>query len=390
MTALAVWSSISTTVAAVEQRRRSLRDALERTKIRVALVKSIAYQDLYTINREKEPQALLRSSLQRIGPLGLFKILSGMFFLVRVPKEAETHIFEEKYEALNEKDRRHYFGLMDQQRSNSIDVDEIDFGEFDVVIALETCVPSRIVAAHPKVLWATMVEDHNRQHYHLYNRRCPDGYDIFLNLMSGPSLRSLVRRRHSIDWSYSFTGSNVLSEIYPDLGKTDIIHVEDHQDMRRIRKIGKDSKWMFFTEGAQNAEAYARSLVRSRVFFAPEPNRPLGGLAAIDAASAGAVVVANRRSMWNPYVVTKNCDCNNMADGIKIVRRLMESEELLRNEREKQDARLDWFVLSRPWWQIMDFLTEGKKKKKVTEKLMALPAVSDFIGERCHEEDLKS
>lgn len=142
--------------------------------------------------------------------------------------------------------------------------------------------------------------------YRPYLRKPPYGYDYFFTQRYSPNPQNLWQGKHAIDISYGFKRPGDVLKLFPDVQKRTFIHVEDHQDLEGIRaegvKYGLDPDCMRSAHGTSCLQ-YLKSLAESRVFFAPNSSRPLGGLANVDAAASGCILVGNRRDLWNPCLI---------------------------------------------------------------------------------------
>lgn len=63
-------------------------------KPKIALLKQEVYQDLYVCPvTEKDPEAILLSSMGRVGPIGLMAELDADFYIIKEEREWETQIY---------------------------------------------------------------------------------------------------------------------------------------------------------------------------------------------------------------------------------------------------------------------------------------------------------
>lgn len=176
--------------------------------------------------------------------------------------------------------------------------------------------------------------------YRDYLRKPPSGYDYFFTQRYGPNPQNLWQGKHAIDISYGFKRASDVSQLFPHVEKKPLVHVEDHQDLERIRMMaerhGLDPAAFRSAHGTSCID-YLRSLAESRVFFAPSSSRPLGGLANLDSVAADCVVLANRRDLWNPGFGSSAASCT-----IEALREFMTESEpaLFQATLLEQQARL--------------------------------------------------
>lgn len=323
--------------------------------LRVALVKQTTYGDLYSNPAATTPRELLESSWHRPGPIGLFTRFNARFIIVQPEADPECRVGEEKLAyAVNDPARAKYDAVRKAvQSAAAVSAESVDWSAFDLVIAIENAVPARLTRRYPQVLWATLLEHHRMAPFASYLRQPPPGYDAFLNLRYGPNPQSMRRRGHVIDWPYNFNFPDGLAGLYPEIAKENRVFLEDHQtaDVRAAFSAGSNRK----SEGESEPLALAqflREMVRSKVFCAVSPSRPLGGLALIDAVASGCVVLANRSLLWNPFLVTRETDLRRATEAADFARRILDDEALYRRIRGEQTRRLAWFCHERPLRQI--------------------------------------
>jgi hypothetical protein len=357
---VAAWSAGCRMLAGRERRFFEKTDADRRQAVfapslRVALVKQTTYSDLYSDPTAVTPRSLLESSWHRTGPLGLFTCFSSRFFIVRPEPDAECRVGNEK----------HAYGFSDAvraaddarrqaaQEAVAVGVDEVNWSDFDVVIAIENAVPARVTQQHPRVLWATLLEHHRMAPFRDYLRQPPPGYDAFLNLRFGPNPQSLFRRPHVIDWPYNFNSPQGLADLYPAAQRKNVVVLEDHQDDAMKRAItGRGYRWSGGEITTQTLRRFVETLTQAKVFCAARPSRPLGGLALIDAVAAGCVVIADRNRLWNPFLITGQSQVSDALDAAKLAARLLVDDELFGKMQSEQICRLAWFCHERPLRQI--------------------------------------
>lgn len=147
-------------------------------------------------------------------------------------------------------------------------------------------------------------------------------------------------------------------KLFPGLEKKPLIHVEDHQDLNAIcceaKKQGLDPSIFRSAHGTSCLE-YLKSLAACQVYFAPNSSRPLGGLANVDAAAAGCIIVGNRRDLWNPVLLSI---LPRHADDLLMIFRQDATCMRTTIERKKQEVRLYRFIQSRASRQLLSAIND--------------------------------
>jgi hypothetical protein len=204
-----------------------------------------------------------------------------------------------------------------------------------------------------------------------YLRQPPPGYDAFLNLRYGPNPQSVRRREYVSDWPHNFNGPVGLAGLYPEIVKENRAFLEDHQtaDVRTAFPAGSNRKSGAESEPLALAQPL-KDMVRSKVFCAASPSRPLGGLALIDAVASGCVVLADRSLLWNPFLVMRETDLRQATEAAEFARRIMDDEALYRRIHAEQTRRLPWFCFERPLRQIAELIRSVPRSLSAADHLL--------------------
>ncbi|MEC7230769.1 MAG: hypothetical protein VXV91_06205 [Verrucomicrobiota bacterium] len=328
---------------------------------KIALVKQANYTDLYTDPDAKTIYELLESSTMRTGPTGFWPDGKPHFFIVYDQPDSESRIWEwklqfERHNPANHASREKVRAL---QRQRAIAPDDVDWGQFDLVVSIENAIPARITRQFPQTKWATFLEHHRMPQYLAYLRQPPPGYDFFFTQRYGPNPQNLCQGKHAIDISYGFKRAGDVMKLFPNVEKKPIVHVEDHQDLDLIRDkaadLGMDPSIFHKAQGSSCLE-YLRALAESMVLFAPSSSRPLGGLANIDAAAASCILVGNRRDLWNPYLISPMMHCSELTVGLKLVNRIFHDPKFKLKLLNEQKRLFSTFVIKRCSSQISSSL----------------------------------
>lgn len=328
-----------------------------KSTLRVALVKQSTYCDLYTDPTAQSAAELLASSIHRTGPIGLFVNFITEFIIVHPEPDPECKVWEEKlaYETAGSERAERFPRIRSQQEAGAVRAAEVDWSQFDCVIAIENAVPAAVTKKHPSVVWCTLLEHHRMALYKSYLRSPPVGYDAFLNLRYGPNPRSALRKPHSIDFPYGLNSVGGLRTIYSDVPKVERqVMLEDHQDFVQLAPllVKKQLRWKQGGEIAGSLHGYHERLASSQILLAPRSNRPLGGLAALDAAALDCLIIGRRADLWNPYIILPELDISNLRLAVDLAAELVVDRPRYDALLAQQSARLNWFGWVRPLSQL--------------------------------------
>jgi hypothetical protein len=320
-------------------------------KLRIVLVKSSDCRELYSKATPCKAAELLASSTWRSGPFGLFTQLDADFIIVRPSTSPECNVYERRDKNYPNTQRLRAL-CRESQDAVAVNSTTVDWSKYDVVIAYDNAIPSNIAQRYPTVFWATIHEDHRMISYAQNRNKLPVGYDAFLNLRLGPSPHDWRRRQWEIDFSYGFKGLGGFSNLFDTVQKKNQICVEDHHTNFDCEVAQKRLSVPVSRPLATGLMDYLCKVKSAKVFWIPEPDRPLGGLAALDAAALGCVVVANRNRIWNAHTILPELHCKGWIEGAQLVERLLVDNEYFASCLNAQSILLNYYNFRRPLGQL--------------------------------------
>lgn len=183
-------------------------------KFKLAFVKQDVYADLY-YGKEGNKEFFLQS-LQRSGPLALFTEFDSEFYIVSSDetegfwREKVTccgHKTFEQWEDVRNEQLLLSDGSKLSQSEMSVPLSDIDFDRFDVVIAVDACIPKGVLQKYNRPLWAYYISEPCMNAYKQSKLSVISGYDVFLNQMFRPEGHPeylLSESSHEIDFPYAF------------------------------------------------------------------------------------------------------------------------------------------------------------------------------------------
>jgi hypothetical protein len=337
------------------ERVADVRPALPPIRVRIALAKSWRYTDLYSYSGPDASgtRSLIGSSNFRSGPIGLFVDFGAEYFILASPESAGNAIETEKQH--RGYIRPHHPALQEAQRRVAIRPESVDWGRFDLVIAIEDSVPAGVTERYPATLWATLVEDHSLTAFSKYMDHPPTGYDCFLNQHFGPTPRSWRRKQHVIEWCYSYASPGCVRRLLPEVNKEDLVMIDAHEDLCEVR-LSPLCDLPLVQAGGRSPLDHLSLLAKARFYLCPSPSSRRWGNALVEAASAGCVLVGNRRAFWNPCLITPDLHCEDYGAAARLVSRLRSDKNYYERALASQEDRLRRFVWERPFEQVRQYL----------------------------------
>lgn len=344
--------------------------------LRVALVKQSSYCDLYRDPSTCDPLELLKSSIHRTGPIGLFVHFDAKFLIVHPESDPECRVWEEKlaYERPGTERAQRFPQYREAQAAVAVAANSVDWAKFDLVIAIENAVPARITQRYPSVLWCTLLEHHKLKPYRDYLRCPPTGYDVFLNLRFGPNPQSLERKPHVVDFPYGLNDVEGLAQLFRHVEKgPSTVLLEDHQPVEVMRALLSGTGLHLVPPGPSSGSllAYLERLAGAECLIAPCSKRPLGGLASIDAAAMDVLVIGNRHQCWNPFIYLPELQAASPKAAVDLAQRISADPEWRDALLVSQRQRLHWFAWVRPLRQLLAAAQSGNRKLSLMDQRAA-------------------
>lgn len=176
------------------------------TDLKYAMVKQDCFEDLYCCNPDDDPDTKVRSTIYRIGQASLFTKYNADLYIVKEEKDPECQSWRQgkifaqksgdgKQPAELRYNVEHYRKYAERHKPFTRKCEDIDWGQYDVVISHDIAVPVRITAKYPKVLWCYMIQDHHDGGVEL-------GYDVRFTQHIGGAITPCARG-YRLDFPYT-------------------------------------------------------------------------------------------------------------------------------------------------------------------------------------------
>lgn len=345
--ALAGWDAVA---RALETRERTGRGVAASEGLRCAVAKQVTYMDLFT-RVEGSPLQVVTSSRHRSGPVGLISDLRADCHVLAVDDAEECQAWREK----REKESRHdWDARVREQLEVAVPADSVDWSRYDMVLAIENAIPSRVALAHPNTLFATMMEHHRMRAYRQALRRLPSGYLCLFNQRFGPTLATAFRPPHVVEWPYSLMRDGTIRRLLDptETGEGAAVLVDGSQDDSVAAAARARYGSRVAISGGRSLREHLGLVAGARVFMAPRSWRPLWGNAGIEAAAADCVVVGRRADLWNPSMIAPCADTPSLEAAWRVTDRLLADEAFFAERLAEQRRRVRWYAFERPMRQL--------------------------------------
>jgi hypothetical protein len=299
--------------------------------MKIAVVKSQIYQDLWVTNITSDPIELYKTSMMRCPPIGLAEAYNADFIIV---KESDEYPCQHNKNCLPEqyKDNMKYsteiknpsLPFLDNtfHKHVSLDavshsVDDIDWVKYDIVFCINTCIPDRIIEQYPKTLWCYWVGENN---WDLMHNKIGN-YDIILN-------QDVTRHdlpNYSVGFPYSYIGPYTMETIGKSLmsvesiGKHGIYMEINNTEDRPVKNIPNEFQRvsekcsMDIIVHSQNILENAKRINKSK-YFVKLLGRLIRGNGLLECISAGTLILANRSLIILNSLVLPECHIETVED----------------------------------------------------------------------------
>jgi hypothetical protein len=321
---------------------------------RICLVKQHTTYDLYT-ETGPDLRAIVASSNFRSGPIGLFEAFDCDFRVVW--EDAAPECSEGK---------RHWESYVRgwqlwPPRLVPEEADDIDWGQYDAVVAVDVALPGRIVRAYPQVLWCHYFIEGGPEALDLWARGSPRyGYNVFITQRLGKAgyglgsraLAHLSRtRRGLLDAPYFLQSSTSVARLFgdPNRRREGVCLSLHSQDIVSPAEITRLEEFGPVRTPRGELETVLEALAESRYFVIHPRNKRTCGNALIEAISAGCLALAPSSSLWGyPEIVLPQLDYQDFDGLIAVIRAHGESSSLHEAHRAAQAALIDQWCYRNP------------------------------------------
>jgi hypothetical protein len=345
--------------------------------MKIALVKQDVYQDLYVAGRTATPEELLFSSIMRVGPIGLFTRLNADFLIVKEATTPECRAWEHvipHYPAawFRELQTRPFAqtsfpearflepGTRASHADFAVACEDVNWGDYDVVISINFSIPTAIIARYPRVLWCYMVGEAN-----VFCDRVHFDYDVCLN----QETRGVVAAGQGvIDFPYTFLGPDCLDRlmarvlgrpstrqgIFAEINSFTERPVRDAGHLRPLESTGHPIRLH-----RQSIRENLTQLYDTK-YFVKIGGRKIRGNSVIEAISSGAVVLMNPSELHHSQFLPSSAWVYTVDDALARIHHLDANPAAYEALRAEQRARLQAFAIDGPLESLQNALREKR------------------------------
>ncbi len=356
---------------------------------KIALVKQNVYQDLYVTN-SKSPREIIDSSIRRCGPVGLLVDCKAHFFIVNVKDNQECNVWKQKFYDCKQEpisfyqnfanERMNVGGKSISQKELSVDIEDIRWGEYDIVISIDVCFPSSFTKLYPKVLWCYMPGEPCMKIYSKSILKILDGYDVFLNQelpyypityrdwLRIPFYRSFnlpfytpkkwkPSKEIQLDFPYTLSRFDSIERIYSkNQTKTGIAFEFYSYKQLNVSCLMQDKKLQILKDGmSKKMERRLVSLTQTK-YFVTDSDQYKRGNGLVEAMSAGCLCLSTKGQYLKNYqkLMGDLGSFNNIDEIFEFIEWLENDSEKFSHHKSEQDKRVNYRCFELPLKRLFE------------------------------------
>lgn len=347
--------------------------------MKFAFVKQDVYQDLYVAGPTAQPDEILFSSLSRVGPVGLFTLQQTDFLIVREEPTVECRAWERiipnyRPEWFRQLRDRHFSetdfpearifepGSPHRHSDFAVNVADVDWNAYDIVVGINFPIPRAIVERHRSVLWCYMVGEANMFMDHRYA-----GYDVALN----QETRGVIANRPGIvDFPYSFVGPDCLERLMaraldrPSERRGIFLEINSIAE-RPATRIPPHLEPLLASGHPvrlhrQNIRDNLQQLYDAK-YFVKSGGRFIRGNSVIEAISCGALVLMNPAELHHAQLLPASCWVHSLEEIVAKIAGLERDPVTYATMLAEQRARVQAFVVDAPLESLRNCLAAKRQ-----------------------------
>jgi hypothetical protein len=317
----------------------------------------------------------------RCSPIGLLELAQTEFIIVKESQEPPCQVIrscipdqfkdnlkysrESKNPSLPFLDETFHKDLSIDEISHSSD--DIDWGQYQIVLTINACVPDRVLALYPRVLWCYYVGENDGRIDTLLGK-----YDVILNQ---DVMRSNLPA-HSVGFPYTYVGPTTIEDLNRrgldnDVSKRGIFMEINNTQERPVRTIPAAFAEIAAQTGQpiichdQNIIANTKNLYGAK-YFVKLMGRWIRGNSVMETISAGTLVLANRHLVSYADLIPVVCHVETKEDVIAKIAYFENHPEKYATLVRLQRALLEKFYYRRP----LNLLIDKYKAKTMCQRIL--------------------
>jgi hypothetical protein len=335
--------------------------------MKVAVVKSTRYNDLWATHKTNDPFEVYKTTLMRCSQIGLSDFFDTDYIIVKesfeYPCQEIIYGWEQKNRhslRYNKKGKHLDLPFLDDTYHNHItleevshEVDAIDWEKYNIVITLNACVPERITKKYPTILWCYYVSENDDDK----TDRLLNGYRLLLNQDVCKPMRD-----HEIGFPYSFCGTHTIRSIGKRLGvherkgffielnnSTERPFLHPQKEFLQIEKETQQPILLHHQNILENCKRLCRAKYYVKLF-----GRKIRGNGITEAISAGCLLLMNKSLVMYSDLIMDECHVETTEDVIRKINEFEKDKDLYNRILVKQRHYFTKYYVETPILSLMN------------------------------------
>jgi hypothetical protein len=337
--------------------------------LRIALVKPEGVNDLYRYTAKPSAASAILTSPQRSGPVGLLTRFNTDWWIARNTSDPAMQVWTERRfcnvrmwsdeTAASGFARRPFVdpgsGRTTTQHDIAVDIDEIPWQAYDVVIAYDAVVPPRITSRFPGVLWCYYICEPGMPSFRRSLFAALPGYDLFLNQRFRKHRLFFPNARHVIDFPYHlqyypcFTDAGFAGPTSRSGTALECTAAEDFrsESMRVLEAFGPVRRPF------GGIDRVLQALTASKYWVKVGP-LPRWGNGMIEAIAAGCLAIGDPRLQFHSSLFTQRTVAHSLEDVRLLLDYYESDDDAYFREVELQRSLVNNFCFDRPLSELVE------------------------------------
>jgi hypothetical protein len=373
--------------------RQKLKKILARPP-RIAVVKQDVQSDLYCCSRGSPPEEIVFSTLMRTGPVALFTAMSADFLVVETEPDPECGAWKQpatecRWMSLNSLEllRQSVPGRGYGQGEFAVSAAEIQWSDYDIVISIDVSVPARITRNYPSVAWCYYVREPKTSAYGLSQVVPVSGWDLFLNQRFRLKNEHAGLLPHEIEFPYYLQYPGCFNSLVLPAAENDSdrsgVFLEHHtvaalstRELEQLERFGPVRTTAARSNASSNgfdsvqvksktsSHDVVAGLLRSKYFVQLGKVRTLWGNAAVEAISAGCLVLGDSTVHTHDFLFSANCDVRDFPSLLARIEDLERTPARFAAESRRQRLLVEYCCFYRPVIDLVAACEQVRSRKK--------------------------
>jgi len=301
--------------------------------MKIAVVKSSVYQDLWVTDICNNPYALFKSSMMRCPPIGLAEHYNADFIIVKdtdeYPCGSNKNCLDARFTnsmKFAKEGKNPSLPFLDETFHKEVAIDSIaypadtiEWSKYNIVMCINACIPARITQKYPSIMWCYWIGENNMS---LVMNKL-DCYDLVLN-------QDVFKKNlpfFSIGFPYTYLGPLTIETIVKrDYNLTNVVkkgifmEINNTQE-RPVQRIPLEFQQISSETGqpivkhSQNILENAKNLVEAK-YYIKLLGRRIRGNGILECISAGTLILTNEQLVEFNDLLLPECKIQSYTDAI--------------------------------------------------------------------------